>query len=151
MLRDVRSPLACASLTLLLAAGCQRPTPPVAGVRDAGFVAAVNHGVAQMGQYDFPAAVDTFAALAATHPGEAGVILDLALARINRQRDGDAAEAERALGRIVGDAAVGTRAQYALGLLRLYAGREAAAAPLLDAVAPSHAIPIRPTSPARRD
>ena len=135
MLRDVRSSLACVSLTLVVGAGCQRPAPPAAPVRDAGFVAAVNHGVAQMGQYDFPAAVDTFAALAASHPDEAGVVLDLALARINRQRDGDAAEAERALGRIVGDAAVGTRAQYALGLLRLYAGRDAEAASLLDAVA----------------
>ena len=61
--------------------------------------------------------------------------LNLALARLNRQAEGDAADAERRLSAIVGDAATGTRAKYALGLLRLHAGREAEAARLLSEVA----------------
>ena len=85
--------------------------------------------------HHFAGAVATFTGLAADHPAEAGVTLNLALARVNRQADNDPAEAERALTTIAGDAVVGTRAKYVLGLLRLHAGREAEAAQLLSEVA----------------
>ena len=137
MHRTVLSPIACASLTLILSTSCQRPTPTAPAPRDAAVVAAVNRGVAQMGQYDFTAAVETFSTLAATHPADAGVGLNLALARINRQAEGDAAEAERALAALAGDATIAVRAKYALGLLRLYGGREGEALPLLTEVAAS--------------
>jgi hypothetical protein len=104
-------------------------------VRDAALVAAVNRGVAQMGQYDFAAAVETFSALVASHASDAGVALNLAIARINRQGDGDAAEAERLLNGIVNDGDVGTRARYSLGLVRLHGGRDAEAAAVLSEVA----------------
>jgi len=134
MLRALAFLLACTSLTPLVA-GCRRDAVPPPAVRDAALVAAVNRGVAEMGQYDFDAAVKTFAAVAATHPRDAAVGVNLALAQINRQRDGDAAEAERRLSALVGDQEVGARAKYALGLVRLYAGRDAEAATLLAEVA----------------
>ncbi len=88
-----------------------------------------------MGQYGFGDAVATFTALAQAHPTETGVAVNLAMARINRQDAGDDVEAERLLTPLVDDVTHGTRAKYSLGLLRLHAGREAEAAPLLAAVA----------------
>jgi hypothetical protein len=124
-------------LTAAAACGGSAPAPSATGpaVRDASLVLAVNRGVAEMGQYDFSAAAATFTGLAESYPSEAGISLNLALALINRQGDGDAANAERLLAAIADDAEVGTRAAYALGLLRLYAGRDAEAAPLLSKVA----------------
>ena len=84
----------------------------------------------------------TFSALAAAHPADAGVGVNLALARINRQAESDDAEAERLLTTLVTDASVGTRARYALGLLRLHAGRDAEAAAVLSEVASS--VPADP-------
>ena len=134
MSRSALLVLPLALLTVGSAAACRRdasPAPP----RDAAFVAAVNRGVAEMGQYGFGDAVATFTALAQAHPTETGVAVNLALARINRQDAGDDVEAERLLTPLVDDVSHGTRAKYALGLLRLHAGREAEAAPLLAAVA----------------
>ena len=142
MFRPAPFSIACAALLSLLAPACRRATPPPEAPRDAAFVAAVNRGVAQMGQYDFAGAVTTFSALAAAHPADAGVGVNLALARINRQAESDDAEAERLLATLVSDAAVGTRARYALGLLRLHAGRDAEAAAVLTEVAAS--VPADP-------
>jgi hypothetical protein len=126
------------------AGACRRADAPPPATRDAAFVAAVNRGVAQMGQFDFGAAVATFSGLTASHPGDAGAIVNLAIARLNRQNEGDAVEAERLLVPLVADQEVGTRTKYALGLLRLHAGREADAAALLSEVAtaaPADAYP----------
>jgi tetratricopeptide (TPR) repeat protein len=122
-------------LLLTAAVGCGRDAPPQPPARNAAVVAGVNRAVAQMGQYDFSAAVATLEPLVAAHPADAGLAVNLALAHINRQSEGDAAAAERLLTAVTGDPAMGTRAQYALGLLQLYAGRDAEAAPLLAAAA----------------
>ncbi|MFN7980077.1 MAG: CRTAC1 family protein [Vicinamibacterales bacterium] len=106
------------------------PPPP-----DAALVGATNTGVGLMGRYDFDAAVTAFTALAASHPQSSETSFNLAIALVNRQRAADAAEAERRLAALTGDARVGTRARYALALLRLYQGRDAEAFPLLTAVA----------------
>jgi tetratricopeptide (TPR) repeat protein len=122
-------------LALCVAVACGRNAAPPPAARDADVVAAVNRAVAQMGQYDFPAAAATLEPLVAAHPTDSGLAVNLALAYINRQGDSDAAAAERILSTVTGDPAMGTRAQYALGLLRLYASRDTDAAPLLAAVA----------------
>jgi hypothetical protein len=124
-----------AALLLLTAAAACGGNAPAPAARDAAVVAAVNRAVAQMGQYDFSAAIATLEPLAVAHPADAGITVNLALARINRQGEGDAAVAEQLLSAVVDDTAMGPRAKYALGLLRLYAGRDADAAPLLAAVA----------------
>lgn len=135
MSRSALLVLPLALLTVGSGAACRRDAAPPAAPRDAAFVAAVNRGVAEMGQYAFGDAVATFTALAQAHPAEVGVAVNLALARINRQDAGDDVEAERLLTPLVDDATHGARAKYALGLVRLHAGREAEAAPLLAAVA----------------
>ena len=125
--------LACAPLLVL--AACQRETPAAPQPSPAALVAALNQGVAQMGRYDFTAAATAFSALATSHPQSPEAALDLALALINRQREGDGAEAERVLRPLLTSPTVGQRASYAFGLLLLYGGRDADAFPLLSNVA----------------
>jgi hypothetical protein len=61
--------------------------------------------------------------------------LNLAIALMNRQREGDAARAEALLRELLDVPALERRARYALGLLLMHDGREAAALPLLTEVA----------------
>ncbi len=125
--------LAC--VPLLALAACQRDTPAPPAPARAALVEGLNQGVAQMGRYDFTAAATAFSALTDSHPQSHEAALDLALALINRQREGDSAAAEGLLRPLVTSPAVGDRASYALGLLLLYAGRDAEAFPLLSGVA----------------
>ncbi len=125
--------LACAPLLAL--AACQRDIPTAPRPEPAALVAALNQGVAQMGRYDFAAAASAFSALVTSQPQSHEAALDLALALINRQREGDGADAERLLRPLLTSPAVGQRASYALGLLLLYEGRDADAFPLLSTVA----------------
>jgi len=133
--------VACA--TVLALAACQRDTPVPPPAPEA-LVAALNRGVAHMGRYDFAAAAAEFAAAVEDQPQSREAALNLALALINRQGDGDGSEAERLLRTALPDPVVGARTHYALGLLLLYGGRDADALPLLSAVAagvPGDAFP----------
>src|SRR5688572_6638744 len=94
-----------------------------------------NRAVGLMGQFDFKAAVDAFAAIQAGAPDWPEGRLNLAIALMNRQGDGDAARAEALLRESLQAPAVARRARYALGLLLMHEGREAEALPLLTAVA----------------
>jgi hypothetical protein len=88
------------SLVAMSISACrQDPRPPAPS--PAALVESANLALAQMGRYDFPAAVDAFTALAAAHPGVPEVSFNLALALTNRQGDGDAAQAERLLAGLV--------------------------------------------------
>ena len=95
-----------------------------------------------MGQYDFAGAVTTFSALAAAHPPTPASASTSPSRASTAKAESDAAEAERLLTTLVTDATVGTRAKYALGLLRLHAGRDAEAAAVLTEVASS--VPADP-------
>ena len=88
-----------------------------------------------MGQYDFSAAVDAFTAIQAAAPDWPGGRLNLAIALVNRQGEGDAARAEGLLRALIDAPAVARRARYVLGLLLAHEGREAEALPLLTGVA----------------
>jgi hypothetical protein len=90
----------------------------------------VNRGAGLMGQFAFDAAVKVFASADASWPNRSIVRFNLAVARMNRQGDGDAAEAERLL-RTLTESPEALRAQYTLGLLLLHEGREAEARSLL--------------------
>ena len=88
-----------------------------------------------MGQFDFNAAVDAFAAIQAAAPDWPEGRLNLAIALMNRQADGDAARAEALLRELLETPNVARRARYSLGLLLANAGRAAEAMPLFTAVA----------------
>ena len=88
-----------------------------------------------MGQFDFTAAVDAFTAIQTAAPDWPEGRLNLAIALMNRQGEGDPARAEALFRALVDIPAVARRARYALGLLLAHDGRSAEALPLLTAVA----------------
>ena len=94
-----------------------------------------NRAVGLMGQFDFTAAVAAFAAINAGAPDWPEGRLNLAIALMNRQGDGDAARAEALLRESLPTPAIARRARYALGLLLMHDGRVEEARPLLTAVA----------------
>ena len=94
-----------------------------------------NRAVGLMGQFDFTAAVDAFTAIQTAAPDWPEGRLNLAIALMNRQGEGDPARAEVLLRALVDLPAVARRARYALGLLLAHDGRPAEALPLLTAVA----------------
>ncbi|HUU35476.1 MAG TPA: FG-GAP-like repeat-containing protein, partial [Vicinamibacterales bacterium] len=144
MTRPSTLTLLLACLPLLVLTACRSDSPAAPQAAPSELVSALNHGVAQMGRYDFAAAATAFAAATKTQPESPEAALDLALAFVNRQREGDGDEAERLLRPLLTSPAVGQRASYALGLLLLYAGRDAEAFPLLSQVAgqaPGDAFP----------
>lgn len=94
-----------------------------------------NRAVGLMGQFDFNAAVDAFTAIQTGAPHWPEARLNLAIALMNRQREGDPPRAEALLRELVDTPAVARRARYALGLLLMHEGREAEALALLTGVA----------------
>jgi tetratricopeptide (TPR) repeat protein len=94
-----------------------------------------NRAVGVMGQFDFNAAVDAFAAIHTSTPDWPEGRLNLAVALMNRQADGDPARAEALLRDLLDAPAVARRARYTLGLLLMHGGREVEALPLLAGVA----------------
>ena len=56
---------------------------------DAEAVAVNNRGVAYMGQFDFPSATEVFSELAQRYPENAEVQVNLGIAIMNRQGEGD--------------------------------------------------------------
>ena len=65
--------------------GCGGGPPGI----DEAAVAANNRGVALMGRFDYPAALEVFEALAAEHPANAELLVNQAIATLNRQQEGD--------------------------------------------------------------
>jgi Tfp pilus assembly protein PilF len=106
-------------------AGCSRS--PDRRPAAADLVTANNRGVGLMGQFDYPQARDVFARLAASHPDPLDVQVNLAVATLNRQREGDDAEAQRILQNVLGVDPQHVRAHYNLGLILLNDGRPAEA------------------------
>lgn len=79
-------------------------------------------GVAQMGQFEYKAAHATFSELVSTNPGWHEARVNLAIATLNRQDEGDEQRAlEIALGVLAEDPQQ-IRAQYLAGLVNLYVG-----------------------------
>jgi len=82
-----------------------------------------------MGQFDFDRAADAFARASAASSDRLDLRVNLAIATLNRQRDGDAAEARRLLEGVLSIAPQHVRAHYALGLLLLNDGHAGDALP----------------------
>jgi tetratricopeptide (TPR) repeat protein len=122
---------ATALLLLALAAtGCRERAQSIADL-----VAATNRGVGLMGQFDFAQARTIFADLAAAHPDRADLQLNLAVATLNRQQEGDDRDAQQSLQRVLAADPQNLRAHYCLGLVLLNDGRAADALPQFTSVA----------------
>jgi predicted Zn-dependent protease len=129
---------AAAALVLALAlAGCDKAPAPVAQPQEPGptQLAELDRGVGLMGRYEFGPAREVFAALASRHPAWTEARLDLAIATMNRQQEGDEAAAAETLKALVRDRPEDLRAAYVLALLTLHGGAAKEAEPLFRRVA----------------
>jgi Flp pilus assembly protein TadD len=112
-----------AAAGLLVTAGCfgqstQRQTADDLVVQN-------NRGVGLMGQFDFDRASEIFARLTDAQPDRRDLQVNLAIAILNRQHDGDAEKARSILERVSAADPGNLRARYSLGLLLLNDGRAA--------------------------
>ncbi|MEO0424289.1 MAG: FG-GAP-like repeat-containing protein, partial [Pseudomonadota bacterium] len=102
-----------------------------AGREDARFpdevVALNNRGVGLMGYFDYPGAREVFERVVAAEPQWIDARVNLAIATLNRQQEGDEALADAILQEVLGQAPEHQRAHFVAGLLRLYEGAQVAA------------------------
>jgi Tfp pilus assembly protein PilF len=114
--------------------GCSRP-PNRATTLTNEEVAFSNRGVGLMGQFDFREAREVFKRLAEAHTERLDLQVNLAIATLNRQQEGDSADAQRILARVLMADPQHLRAHYSLGLLLLNDGRVSEALPHFTFVA----------------
>ncbi len=115
-------------LVLLLVGGCGAPVPT------AQDVALNDRGVAQMGRYEFSAATATFAEVTERAPDWQDARVNLAIATLNRQEEGDERAALMLLEGVIKADPTHLRAIYTAGIIRLYIGEADAAVRLLQQV-----------------
>jgi hypothetical protein len=122
-----------AAVGLIIAVACSDSRNRSAPADD--IVGLNNRGVGLMGQFNYGAARDIFARLAAAHPDRLDLQVNLAIATLNRQQEGDVEEARRILERVSAADPLNLRARYSLALLLLNDGRTADALPQFAFVA----------------
>ncbi len=113
---------ALALLLPLLLAGCGRGGPDQAVTANDKN----NMGTGLMGMFRYQEAHDVFAALVQQHPDWHEVKVNLAIATLNRQREGDEARALELLREVIARQPKNLRARYCAGLLLYRAGDPAA-------------------------
>ena len=116
-----------AAALLSLAVQCDTGGPT--GGLDADGVAANNRGVAYMGRFDFEAALEVFSALAERYPDNPDIQINLAIATMNRQQEGDEETAKVIFDRVLQNDPSNVRAAYNSGLIDLHRGYAEAALP----------------------
>ncbi|MEM6640290.1 MAG: FG-GAP-like repeat-containing protein [Pseudomonadota bacterium] len=109
--------------------GCSEQGQPADPAADAGApalsaddIALNNRGVALMGYFDYPGAHDTFAEAVERHPTWSDAQLNLAIATLNRQTEGDEERALALASDVLSREPDHPRAHYISGLLKLYRG-----------------------------
>jgi hypothetical protein len=106
-------------ICVLLIAACHAPKPYEP---DAEAIAQNNRGVALMGRFEYAAAHDVFARLATSHPQWLDARVNLAIATLNRQDEGDERSTVEALDAVLAADSRNLRAHYVRGLVHLYRG-----------------------------
>jgi tetratricopeptide (TPR) repeat protein len=99
------------------------------GGLDAEGLALGNRGVAHMGRFDFEAASEAFSALAERYPDHPDVQVNLGIATMNRQGEGDEETAKAIFDAVLQADPSNTRAAYNSGLIDLHQGNAEAALP----------------------
>lgn len=121
-------------ILLLSALSCHRsvttePTsaPATSASTSSDLITEENRGVALTGKFDFDGAVAVFSQIQKEHPENADNAVNLAIATLNRQREGDSAAALQMLDAVLRDHPDQIRAHYCRGVLLLNAGKPAEA------------------------
>ncbi len=105
-------------ITLLLGA-CGKPTTDKLSETD---LARHNRAIGLMGQYQYDAALTELAGLVSNNPDNTQLQIDLSIATLNRQQQGDESAALTQLETVLSHSPNNLRAHYISGLLKLNAG-----------------------------
>lgn len=124
-------PFIAMALVGVLLGGCQPKPEPFSAEE----IRQNNLGVGLMGQYRNEDARQVFAELVAARPEWLDARVNLAIATLNRQREGDEQRALEIVGAVLAENPEHERAVYVTGLLNLYLGESAAAVEKLERVA----------------
>ncbi|MGB5260993.1 MAG: FG-GAP-like repeat-containing protein, partial [Gammaproteobacteria bacterium] len=124
-----------AGYILLVLAGCDRAGQQGEQLLpDAEAVALNNRGVGLMGRYDYDAALQIFRQLADQYPHQLTFKVNHAIALMNRQLDGDEADALRRFDELLAEYPGEPRIRYCAGLLEFRRGELALASQHLQTV-----------------
>jgi Tfp pilus assembly protein PilF len=124
------------ALTVLLLisflSGCKRTTSTTIATQPAtgtsvNFIELENRAVGLMGKFDFDAAAAAFTQVSAEAHERSGDLVNLAIAYLNRQQDGDTQRAEQHIDRALAKTPDDLRTNYVKGVLVLYRGQTAEA------------------------
>lgn len=85
-------------------------------------IALNNRGVGLMGRFEYPAARDVFAEVVEARPDWLDARVNLAIATLNRQQEGDVEAALSLLEGVIAEDPTHARGQFCTGLLKLYVG-----------------------------
>jgi hypothetical protein len=105
---------------LFVLSSCNQPTQKTLSDAD---IQLLNQATGLMGQYQYQAAVEILAPIHQKLPSNATITLDLAVAILNRQEDGDIETAIQLAKQVDLQDANNPRANYILGILYLYQGQ----------------------------
>ena len=98
-------------------------------------VEANNRGVGLMGQFDYDGALEVFRELLGKYPHNQDFRINLAIATLNRQKEGDEDAALALLSEVLKEQPGNLRALYCSAVLRLHGGASEQASQLFRAVA----------------
>lgn len=101
---------------------CDGSRPPTDHPADAATIARHNEAVAAMGAFEYEAAMVILAELTTKHPRWNDAQVDLAIAQLNRQAQGDDEAAIARLAMVLERSPHHQRAHFTSGILRLHAG-----------------------------
>ncbi|NNJ64277.1 MAG: tetratricopeptide repeat protein, partial [Xanthomonadales bacterium] len=122
-------------LSMLLVTACTDSGTPQIEEPDPAAIQSNNRAVGLMGRFEYEQARDQFEALVEQWPGWNEVRVNLAIATLNRQGDGDEARALQIVQDVLEDDPGHLRARYMAGLVQLYLGEPGAAQEAFRAVA----------------
>ena len=133
--------VAIAAIVAALLWRSRQTVPPAPAGPDPQSVEANNRGVGLMGRFEYGQAHEVFEELLQQHPDWLEVKVNLAIALLNRQQEGDSEEAMRLLTEVLEIDPGHVRANYCTGLLKLYLESPDAALAHFQLVADAESAP----------
>ena len=128
--------IAAGIIALSLASGCSEPGKPSSQpLLDSAAIAANNHAVGLMGRFEYAKAQQRFFELVKQWPNALDLKVNLAIATLNRQQEGDEVLALKFATEVLRADPGHLRAHFVAGLVQLYIGQLEEALPHFQLVA----------------